>query len=496
MKLIYQYMMAFLVVVVTCLSVISVAIYRYSENMAYQQTWEQLEGYSDNLQKMALKSNPQTGQMNNITFGTFNDLQQVLADQKVTFMMFDNQGQESYPVPQRSNNHKPLLEKKLWRSLKAGNVIRERNSGEDQQFHLFKKHPMTYIIKPWFDDNNNLVAVLYVGSEVSTIRTNMNTMRRNLLLAFFVSTVIAIIMSWFLANWQVRRIERLQQATRQVANGNFAVQIHQEGNDELDDLAADFNEMTQSLQASQVEIERQEQRRKEFMANASHEMRTPLTTINGLLEGLAYDAIPEKSRQHSIELMRNETKRLIRLVNDNLDYEKIRTNQISLYQRNFNAYKPLTDVVTQLQQKAQDAGDQLSLKAPEELPIYADYDRFIQIIVNITQNAIQFTNQGQITITGERNAQQTATIIAIKDNGIGMTAEQVQNIWERYYKADPSRKSTKYGESGLGLAIVHQLMEQHHDQITVTSKLHEGTTFTLTFFDKAVLTKKTTNHQS
>ena len=77
-----------------------------------------------------------------------------------------------------------------------------------------------------------------------------------------------------------------------------------------------------------------------------------------------------------------------------------------------------------------------------------------------------------------------------------MTAEQVQNIWERYYKADPSRKSTKYGESGLGLAIVHQLMEQHHDQITVKSKLHEGTTFTLTFFDKAVLTKKTTNHQS
>ena len=225
-------------------------------------------------------------------------------------------------------------------------------------------------------------------------------------------------------------------------------------------------------------------------------MRTPLTTINGLLEGLAYDAIPEKSRQHSIELMRNETKRLIRLVNDNLDYEKIRTNQISLYQRNFNAYKPLTDVVTQLQQKAQDAGDQLSLKAPEELPIYADYDRFIQIIVNITQNAIQFTNQGEITITGERNAQQTATIIAIKDNGIGMTAEQVQNIWERYYKADPSRKSTKYGESGLGLAIVHQLMEQHHDQITVESKLHEGTTFTLTFFDEAVLTKKTTNRQS
>ena len=154
-----------------------------------------------------------------------------------------------------------------------------------------------------------MVAVLWVGAEVSAIETNMNAIKNNLILAFLVSIIIAVIMSWFLANWQVKRIDRLRRATKQVAAGDFAVQIEQKGHDEIDDLASDFNEMATSLQKSNQEIERQEQRRKEFMADAAHEMRTPLTTINGLLEGLAYDAIPKESRAKSIQLMRNETKR-------------------------------------------------------------------------------------------------------------------------------------------------------------------------------------------
>ena len=252
--------------------------------------------------------------------------------------------------------------------------------------------------------------------------------------------------------------------------------------------------MATSLQKSNQEIERQEQRRKEFMADAAHEMRTPLTTINGLLEGLAYDAIPKESRAKSIQLMRNETKRLIRLVNENLDYEKIRTNQIPLKQRVFALKAPLENIVSQLTKKAAAVNDQLVLDVSEATTVYADYDRFIQIIFNITQNAIQFTKDGTITIKAAHDDQVSGTRISIADNGIGMSQDQVQNIWERYYKADPSRKSTKYGESGLGLAIVHQLMQQHHGQISVQSKLNVGTTFTLLFYDKKVIQQHKTTH--
>ena len=126
------------------------------------------------------------------------------------------------------------------------------------------------------------------------------------------------------------------------------------------------------------------------------------------------------------------------------------------------------------------------LEAQEEVAIYADYDRFVQVMFNIMQNAIQFTNNGQITVTAEAGFHET--ILTVSDTGIGMTPEQVKNIWERYYKADPSRKNTKYGESGLGLAIVHQLVQLHHGTIEVQSEPDQGTTFTLTFPDETVTT--------
>ena len=321
-----------------------------------------------------------------------------------------------------------------------------------------------------------------MGAFVSDINTNVNQINRNLIRSLLVSCLVAIVASYILARYYTSRINRLRKATNQVAKGNYDVQMASRNRDEIDDLINDFNGMTHSLKASQEEIQRQEERRREFMANASHEMRTPLTTINGLLEGLAYDAIPEESKEESIELMRSETSRLIRLVNENLDYEKIRSNQITLNLHEFNAVDALHNIVEQLKQKADDSGNVLELQAPKEIEVYADYDRFVQVMFNITQNAIQFTQNGTITLSAQRGYEET--IVKVADTGMGMSDEQLKNIWERYYKADPSRKNTKYGESGLGLSIVHQLVQLHHGKISVTSKEGVGTTFTVIFPDQ------------
>ena len=275
----------------------------------------------------------------------------------------------------------------------------------------------------------------------------------------------------------MKRINRLRNATKEVTNGNFDVQLPVHDKDEFDELADDFNKMTNSLKESQAEIEEQENRRRQFMADASHEMRTPLTTINGLLEGLEYNAIPENQRDNAIKLMKNETERLIRLVNENLDYEKIRTNQISMVIKKFNGTETLENIVAQLEAKAEAAGDALVLNAEPDIEIYADYDRFVQIMVNIIQNAIQFTENGAITISLEKGYLET--IIKIQDTGIGMSEQQMKSIWDRYYKVDPSRKNTKYGESGLGLPIVQQLVRLHKGKLEVESELGKGTTFTV-----------------
>ncbi len=185
---------------------------------------------------------------------------------------------------------------------------------------------MTDVLKPYFytdgHHKRHLVAVVKVGTFISNINANISRINSNLGKALLVASLVALLIAYGVSRYLTLRLNRLRQATKKVAQGDYSVRLDNAGRDEIDDLANDFNNMARSLQDSEEEIERQEERRRAFMADAAHEMRTPLTTINGLLEGLAYDAIPEESKAHSVELMRSETKRLIRLVNENLDYEK------------------------------------------------------------------------------------------------------------------------------------------------------------------------------
>ena len=149
--------------------------------------------------------------------------------------------------------------------------------------------------------------------------------------------------------------------------------------------------------------------------------------------------------------------------------------------RKFNATEVFENLFTQLESKAEQVNDQLILETKQPVEVYADYDRFVQIMVNILQNAIQFTENGTITVSLEKGYLET--IIKISDTGIGMSEEQLKNIWDRYYKADPSRKNKKFGESGLGLSIVEQLVKLHKGQIQVESELGKGTTFIISLPD-------------
>lgn len=121
--------------------------------------------------------------------------------------------------------------------------------------------------------------------------------------------------------------------------------------------------------------------------------------------------------------------------------------------------------------------DQLLLLNEKPIEVYADHDRFIQIMVNVIQNAIQFTEDGTVKINLQEADQNI--VVTVEDNGIGMTEEEQKNIWDRYYKVDPSRKNTKIGESGLGLSIVKELVRLHGGTIDVASQKNEGTTFTI-----------------
>lgn len=472
MRYLYQQLLAFCGMIAMIILIVGISFTQLTKQTIEENNYQQLFGYAESVEK--------TTQTFADTFPQFNQDQafqnalelteQVLTEQNVNFIFIDKYDRVIYPTAGVYLNFTITADQ--WESLRSGRQVKftsnKNISGENQA--------TSYALVP-FNLNHEFYGGLVVSQPARNIDNSVRSVTLNLFKGFIFSSIIAIIASYAFAAFQVKRINRLRNATKEVTNGNFDVQLPVNDKDEFDELADDFNKMTNSLKESRAEIEEQENRRRQFMADASHEMRTPLTTINGLLEGLEYNAIPENQRENAIKLMKNETERLIRLVNENLDYEKIRTNQISMVIKKFDGTETLKNIVAQLEAKAEAAGNQLILEAPEQLDVYADYDRFVQIMVNIIQNAIQFTENGTITVTLEKGYLET--IIKVTDTGIGMSEQQMKSIWDRYYKVDPSRKNTKYGESGLGLPIVQQLVRLHKGKLDVTSELGKGTTFTV-----------------
>lgn len=485
MKMFYRQMLAFLAVMVTLMAILSISFAHSTTNMLYRQTWGQLTTDADSLIQDSIQYDVSNSSFKGFAAQSLMSNANLLAKQHVHFAIYKPEKNKYYT----SNDFSPRISKNDWKKLKAGKTIHRkidypavsRKPNGDVKSKYKRNLPMTEIIRPYFS-NHRLIAVVAAGTFVSTINDSKRQMMINLMWATALAVICALFLGYLLSRQLTGHLHKMQKAARNIARGNYDVHVETKTNDEIDDLGRDFNQMADSLKASEEEIRKQEERRERFMADAAHEMRTPLTTINGILEGLAYDAIPEEDKAHSIKLMQDDTARLIRLVNNTLDSEKIRTNQITLNRKEFDATAELKNLVEQLQQKADKKDDQLQVDSPQMVVVYADYDRFVQVMFNIITNAIQFTEHGLITVSASRLAHGAEFKVA--DTGIGMNKDQLHQIWDRFYKADRSRMNTQYGESGIGLSIVRQLVKLHGGKIDVASRPGKGSTFTLFFPDR------------
>ena len=475
MKLIYQNMLGFLLIIVTTISIIGYSEIGYARNQAYTQNYQRMESYANSLGDLAEADGKNGTALLNNNF--LNQLQFILHSDDVHLRIFNDKNEQIYPKTDTDIQ----LSKTVFNTLQNGQEIRIQNNHDENSPIRSTKDAYTGVLVPWMN-GKKLVGIAWISSRVKHVERPIYTAKRNLLRALLITVAVGLLMSFIISYYSTKRIKKLSLATQKIAAGDFNVHTQHKDSDEIDQLAENFNKMVQALKHSNEEIKAQEKRRDQFMADAAHEMRTPLTTINGILEGLRYDAIPEESKPKSINLMQHETKRLIRLVNENLDYEKIRNNQIILYKVDFNAVPVLHDLQSQLMQNAKKANDQLQVVAPEIVEVYADRDRFTQIMVNLIQNAIQFTHDGKIKIIGHRLKH--GAQFSVQDNGIGMDKKQMKFIFERFFKADPSRARLGTGESGLGLSIVSSLIKQHGGKIEVKSEPKKGSIFIVTLYDK------------
>lgn len=337
MKMFYQQFLAFFLMITITLLTLGMTFLGLSRSMFYQNTWDRLQDYAYAVKTQAMDIRQGNDSKVVVDKKKLVITEQMLSGRHIKIRIYTEPDKLIFPDSKKATTK---ISSQCWAKLKRGQSVRAKTRGL-QGFFKGSDRQLTNIYEPYLDIKGNLMAVVSVGTVMNGIEDNLKEIKQNLLYAFFTAVVLGTIVSFVLTHYFTNRITKIQRATRQVANGNFDVQIDTYHHDELDDLAEDFNLMTQSLKESQVEIERQEQRRHELMANAAHEMRTPLTTINGLLEGMAYGALPEEDQEQCINLMRKETTRLIRLVNENLDYEKSRSGELVLAKTNSMRRQPL-----------------------------------------------------------------------------------------------------------------------------------------------------------
>lgn len=392
----------------------------------------------------------------------------LLNARNIRFLLFDDEGTVIYPELREQPSLK--LTQAEWGEISQGKTVKVK--------HDIKRfgQEATLVAVPHMQGKKLTAGILLISPITGSLEM-ISQLNKFLLYTIAISLVATLLLSLILSKNLVRRIKQIQKATSMISAGNYDVHIPSTQDDEIGELVHDFNHMVEKLQESNEEIQRLENRRRKFIADVSHELRTPLTTISGLLEGLKNDLIPENEKGKSLDLMDREAKRLIRLVNENLDYEKIRSNQLKLNKFSIQLLDVFELVQDQLSIQANGSNSEIMIDVNEEETVFADYDRLVQILMNITKNSIQFTKNGTIWLRGLGN--ELETIIEIEDTGIGIDPSEIESIWLRFYKADLSRTNNEFGEFGLGLSIVKQLVQLHNGTIEVTSEKGNGTKFTI-----------------
>lgn len=233
-----------------------------------------------------------------------------------------------------------------------------------------------------------------------------------------------------------------------------------------------------------TELRKLENVRRDFVANVSHELRTPLTSIKGFLEALVDGVVEEEdTKKRYYKTMLEETIRLDRLINNLLDLSKIESGKIEWKFSSIDLSSLVCDVSDKLTPQLVKKEIKLINEIPAGLPgIKADYDRISQVLINLIDNAINFTGPGgKIIIGAEYLHEQEMVKVWVKDEGEGIPAEELNNIWHRFHKVEKSRsKSYKTPGTGLGLSIVKHIVENHGGWVNVDSKYGEGTVFTFT----------------
>lgn len=316
---------------------------------------------------------------------------------------------------------------------------------------------------------NKVVGAMLISPNMAELQNSISYVFRIIIICLLISVTIAFILMYILSSALSTKLQEMSNVAKVIESGNFERRIKINSKDEIGQLAVSLNNMAESLS-------QQDNFKREFIANISHDIRTPLTTIEGFIKAILDETIQSESQDKYLLIVLDETNRLKKLANDVLELNYFKSGGTEVTKTDFDISQLIREVCTKFERVLYEKNITLNITlANEKTIVSADQDKVERIIYNLLDNAVKFVNiNGNINI--ETTMLENKLSISVLDDGIGISEENQKRVFDRFYKADSSRGIDKKG-NGLGLAIVREFIKAHGEIIQVKSEEGKGTEF-------------------
>ena len=350
---------------------------------------------------------------------------------------------------------------------------------------------------PIYDRDNRIVAIVQADRSVNYYNQETRAAMLSMVPGAAWAAVAALIVSWLVARWLARPINELSATARMFGAGRFRHRIKEDRNDELGDLAKEFNRMAEQIQAAQQTLEAKNDElaraldaanaashaKSEFLMIMSHELRTPMNGIVGFNEAL-YDTPLSKDQRESVQGVASSARELLELIENVLDYANLDAQTVKAEQQKFDLIESMTVLRDKFRNEARNRGLALRLHLSPEIPswLHGDAKRVVQVMKHFIANAIKFTAKGEIGLAVmplKIEKDRTLVRFAVTDTGIGIPLEARDRIFKPFSQADGSR-SRRHGGAGVGLVLCKRITELLGGEIGFTSEEGRGSTFWFT----------------
>ncbi len=320
-----------------------------------------------------------------------------------------------------------------------------------------------------FNIDGATVSIIYLNKSTPEVAKSISRINDFALFALIIALVYALV-TLFIATKRVSdKIKQLNQGVKFVAKGNFDYQFKIERQDEIGELSKNFNYMIKELKA-------QEDTRRRFISDLSHDLRSPITSIKGYIVGVLDGTIPPEKWEKYLNIAKQETDRLTKLINDILDLSKMQTGELTVDKSAFDIHDMVLNVLDRFEGRIAQKGVEVSFKLAEgDTMVEGDRGLIERVVYNLLDNAVKFVEpDGVLEIM--TNVKENKMLVGIRNTGATIEDDQLSKIWQRFSKLDSSRGEIKQS-SGLGLSIVKEIIEAHGEKIDVYSNPYLGVMF-------------------